>query len=227
MPIRIFILLFLLISNVNAQTLENCEWDNRDNIPCITVSKTSNTSAYSNQGINKIIISKEDIDKSGAKDMASILKLISGLSVFQDGPKGQKTSIFMRGTNSNHTLVLLNGIPINDQSTTQGLHDFGVDFIQSIQQIEVYTGPNGAHFGPSAIGGAINFITGNDFNNKIEVSGFNNKNKTIKSPAIAGLFVYVLSPVLVRQFLLTHIILFTGFQEALGYMVRITDKLLE
>ena len=34
----------------------------------------------------------------------------------------------MRGTNSNHTLVLLNGIPINDQTTTQGLHNFGQDF---------------------------------------------------------------------------------------------------
>ena len=33
--------------------------------------------------------------------------------------------MFMRGTNSNHTLVMINGIPINDQSTTQGLHDFG------------------------------------------------------------------------------------------------------
>jgi outer membrane cobalamin receptor len=42
----------------------------------------------------------------------------------------------MRGTGSNHTLVMINGIPINDQSTTQGLHDFGVDFIQTVQQIE-------------------------------------------------------------------------------------------
>ena len=56
--------------------------------------------------------------------------------------------MFMRGTGSNHTLVMINGIAINDQSTTQGLHDFGVDFIQTIQQIEVYKGANGAHFGP-------------------------------------------------------------------------------
>ena len=44
----------------------------------------------------------------------------------------------MRGTGSNHTLVLINGVAINDQSTTQGLHDFGVDFIQTIQKIEIY-----------------------------------------------------------------------------------------
>ena len=63
--------------------------------------------------------------------------------------------MFMRGTNSNHTLVLINGIAINDQSTTQGLHDFGVEFIQTIQQIEVYPGSSASQFGSSAIGGAI------------------------------------------------------------------------
>ena len=50
-------------------------------------------------------------------------------------------------------MVLLNGIPINDQSTTQGLHDFGVDFIQTVQQIEIYPGSSSSHFGTNAIGG--------------------------------------------------------------------------
>ena len=79
--------------------------------------------------------------------------MVSGLDLKQSGQRGQLTSLFMRGTNSNHTLVLLNGIAINDQSTTQGLHNFGQDFVQTIQQIEVYKGASGAHFGPSAIGG--------------------------------------------------------------------------
>ena len=74
------------------------------------------------------------------------------------GPKGQQASMFMRGTGSNHTLVMINGIPINDQSTTQGLHDFGVDFIQTIQQVEVYPGSSATHFGTNAVGGAINII---------------------------------------------------------------------
>ena len=49
------------------------------------------------------------------------------------------------------------GIAINDQSTTQGLHDFGVDFIQTIQQIEVYQGPGAANFGSNAIGGCKHY----------------------------------------------------------------------
>jgi vitamin B12 transporter len=78
--------------------------------------------------------------------------------------------MFMRGTGSNHVLVMINGIAINDQSTTQGLHDFGVDFIQTIQQVEVYEGPGSANFGPNAIGGAINIITTGDLKDYVKFS---------------------------------------------------------
>ena len=46
----------------------------------------------------------------------------------------------MRGTNSNHTLVLLNGIPINDQTTTQGLHNFGQDFLRQYNKLKYIKG---------------------------------------------------------------------------------------
>ena len=158
--------------------LENCNWKNKKGVPCITVSKTPNTSSFNEQGINKIVITKQDILKSGAIDINDILKLIPGLDIFQSGQMGQQTSIFTRGSESNHTLVLLNGIAINDQSTTDGLHDFGQDFIQTIQQVEIYKGSNGAHFGPSAIAGAVNFITDIDYTNTYSVSGFNFKNNS-------------------------------------------------
>ena len=178
---KLKILLFLLFFSTSAASyeLKNCDWNNEKNIPCITINKTPNTSAYSEPGINKKIITKHDIENSGSIDINDVLKLVSGLEVFQSGPKGQSTSVFTRGSESNHTLVLLNGIPINDQSVTDGLHDFGQDFVQTIQQIEVYKGANGAHFGPSAIAGAVNFITAIDYENNISFSGFNNKNNSI------------------------------------------------
>ena len=111
--------------------------------------------------------------------MRSALESVVGLDVYSDGPRGQKTSVFMRGTNSNHTLVLLNGIPINDQSSPKAMFDFGYDFLQGLQQIEIYKGANGAIFGPAAIGGAINFITDVDYENSFSLSGSDSRNNTI------------------------------------------------
>ena len=164
-------ILFLLISTFNVNALEKCKWNNQIGIPCVAINKTPNTSSVNEQGVNKIIITKEDIINSGALDTIDILKLIPGLDVFQSGQRGQQTSIFTRGSESNHTLVLLNGIAINDQSVTDGLHNFGQDFVKTIQQIEIYKGANGAHFGPSAIAGAINFITDVDYINSYSISG--------------------------------------------------------
>lgn len=165
-------LLILLISiyTSNVLAVENCKWNDKKDIPCLTVSKTPNTSTFSQNGINKIIINKQDIINSGALDINDLLKLIPGLDVFQSGQKGQLTSIFTRGSESNHTLVLLNGISINDQSVTDGLYDFGQDFVQTIQQIEIYKGASGVHFGPSAIAGAINLITDIDYKNSYSFS---------------------------------------------------------
>ena len=142
MRIIIFIFLFIILSK-NAFGIEKCKWNNSKGVPCITVNKTTNTSIFSSIGVNKTIISKQDIENSGAKDVKSVLDMVPGLDLKQNGQSGQSTSLFLRGTNSNHTLVLLNGIAINDLSTTQGLHNIGQDFVQNIQQIEIYKGPSG------------------------------------------------------------------------------------
>ena len=177
MFLRSLILIFFFISN--AKSLENCNWNNQKGTPCVTISKTPNTSSYNKQGVKKKIFNKQNIVESGATSALDLLKRVSGLDFYQSGQKGQQASIFMRGSESNHTLVLLNGIPINDQSATNGAHDFGQDFIQTIQQIEVYKGSNGAHFGPDAIGGAINFVTDIDYKNSLSFNGFSTKNNSI------------------------------------------------
>ena len=174
----IFIIFFVIYSS-KAYTLEKCEWNNRKALSCITISKTSNTSEHNKNNIIKKVFTKEKIETIGAKDTFDLLKLMPGIDYYQSGQKGQTGAIFMRGSESNHTLVLLNGIPINDQSTTNGIHDFGQDFIQTMQQIEVYKGSNGSHFGPGAIGGAVNFITDIDYKNSFSVSGFNFNNNSL------------------------------------------------
>ena len=179
MQLRLIFILFLITSDLYAENLKNCEWDNKEGVPCVVINKTPNTSKFSGIGVNKIVITKEEINNSGAVDVNDVLKLVSGLDVFQSGAKGQSTSIFTRGSESNHTLVMINGISINDQSMTDGLHDFGQDFVQNIQQIEIYKGSSGAHFGPGAIAGVINFITAIDYTNSYSINGFSAKNNSL------------------------------------------------
>ena len=124
----IIFFLFIIITSVKSEVLNNCKWNYKKGIPCISISKTPNSSAYSELGINKKVITKQDIINSGAVDTNDVLQLISGLDIFQSGQKGQQTSIFTRGSESNHTLVLFNGIAINDQSTTDGLDRIKIKF---------------------------------------------------------------------------------------------------
>ena len=141
---------------LEGRELQNCEWKNDKGKPCLIITKTPNTSFFDEKNINKISINKQKIIESGAVDVNDVLKIINGLDVFQSGEKGHQTSVFTRGSESNHTLVLLNGVAINDQSVTDGLHDFGQDFINTLQQVDIYKGSSGVHFGPNAIAGAIN-----------------------------------------------------------------------
>ena len=167
----------LYISLANSGELEECKW-NSTGKPCLLISKTNNTSVISRSGVEKIIITKQDIEKSSFSNLSDILKHQSGLNVFQNGNLGQSSSVFLRGGESNYTLVLLNGIAINDQSVTDGMHDFGQDFIQTLQQIEIYKGSNGVHFGPSAVSGAINLVTDINYQNNLTFDGFNAHNNS-------------------------------------------------
>ncbi len=187
---RFFLILsiFLMFNFLQVQSseLDNCSWKNKAGIPCVTIFSAPNTSSISEGSLGKTVITKKQMIDSGYNDVRSLLEQVPGIDVYSDGPKGQKTSIFMRGTNSNHTLVLLNGIPINDQSSPKAMFDFGYDFLHGLQQIEIYKGAAGAIFGPAAIGGAINFVTDIDYQNSILISGSDSRTNSI-----SGNFTYL------------------------------------
>lgn len=177
---RLLIILIsvLLFFPLESKELEKCKWKNKSGNPCLTVFLAPNTSDLNEGELGKTVITKKQIIESGHQDVRSLLEYIPGVDVYGDGPRGQKTSVFMRGTNSNHTLVLLNGIPINDQSSPKAMFDFGYDFLQGLQQVEIYKGANGAIFGPAAIGGAINFVTAIDYQNSYSISASNSRNNS-------------------------------------------------
>ena len=97
MLIRVILIFLLFYTNLNAEILENCKWLNKDGKPCLTITKTPNTSEFNQIGVNKIIINKQDIVKSGALDVNDILKLVIGLDVFQSGQKVNKLQFLQEG----------------------------------------------------------------------------------------------------------------------------------
>ena len=173
------ILSTLIYLPLESKELKNCKWRNISGTPCLTIFSAPNTSEITESSLGKTVITKKMMIDSGYQDVRSVLEYVAGIDVYSDGPTGQKTSIFMRGTNSNHTLVLLNGTPINDQGSPKAMFDFGYDFLQGLQQIEIYKGASGAIFGPAAIGGAINFVTAIDYENSASINASDRRNNSI------------------------------------------------
>ena len=104
-----------------------------------------------------IIINREMIKRSPSLDIAGLLRWHAGLDIGRTGGIGQQTSVFIRGTNSNHTTVLINGIKMN--SATTGAGALGMINTSVIERIEVVKGPRSTLYGSEAVGGVINIIT--------------------------------------------------------------------
>src|SRR3982751_6030997 len=89
--------------------------------------------------------------------VSDALREIPGLSVVQTGTAGQLTSVFTRGLRSEHTQVLLDGVPINQG--LQGAFNFADLTVDDIDRIEVARGPQSTIYGPRALAGVIQLFT--------------------------------------------------------------------
>jgi vitamin B12 transporter len=105
------------------------------------------------------VIDRQIIEERGYVTLADALVSVPGFNIVPSGGMGQVTSGFMRGTNSNHVLVLRDGVPMNDASHPSGAFNFGNTLLGDIERIEVVRGPVSAIYGTAAIGGVINLIT--------------------------------------------------------------------
>jgi vitamin B12 transporter len=104
-----------------------------------------------------LVIDRDEIDRSLAGDAADLLRFHAGLEVARNGGPGQSTSLFIRGAESNHTLVMIDGVRINPGTIGQpALQNIAPELIE---RIEVVKGPRSALYGTDAIGGVVNIVT--------------------------------------------------------------------
>ncbi|MCK2041993.1 TonB-dependent receptor [Chromohalobacter sp. TMW 2.2308] len=103
------------------------------------------------------VIDRDDIERSQAGSIIDLLQGRAGIEIAQNGPPGTLSSLFMRGTQSDHSLVLVDGVRIN--SATSGGASLEMLPLEAIERVEIVRGPRAAAYGADAIGGVIQVFT--------------------------------------------------------------------
>jgi vitamin B12 transporter len=125
----------------------------------VVVTATRVPTAEREIGSSVTVITEEEIKAKGYTTAKEILKGTLGLDVVSTGGPGASTSVFLRGANSYHTLVLIDGMEVGDPTQTQRQFDFANLTVDNIERIEVVRGPQSVLYGADAMGGVINIIT--------------------------------------------------------------------
>lgn len=128
-------------------------------LPTIVVSPTTVPTPGAEIGSSVTVITAGDIERTQKRTVADVLAGVPGVNVVQNGTPGSQTSVFIRGTNSNHVKVLLDGIDVSDPSSPTGGFDLGHLMTYDIERIEVLRGPQSGLYGADAIGGVISITT--------------------------------------------------------------------
>lgn len=107
------------------------------------------------------VVTREDIDHWQSNTVIDVLRRLPGVDIAQNGEMGQQSSLFIRGTESRHVLVLIDGVRLN-QAGISGSSDMSQIPISLVQRIEYIRGARSAVYGSDAVGGVVNIITRRD-----------------------------------------------------------------
>ncbi len=124
------------------------------------------------------------LDTNSETILGEALESQTSFNVVRSGPKGQQASLFTRGTNSNHTLITINGSSIEDHSTSNGLMDVSNVNVNFANVAHLIKGPMSTLYGPNAVGGVIDLQTSQKYKNNISFKYGSNNTRITKANLI-------------------------------------------
>jgi vitamin B12 transporter len=105
------------------------------------------------------VINRQQLEQQQLRSVPDALSTVPGLNVVQTGSPGGTTSIFLRGTNANHTKFIIDGIEVSDPSLVARTFELGQMLTGNVERIEVLRGPQSGLYGADAIGGVVSVIS--------------------------------------------------------------------
>src|SRR5438874_9713885 len=163
----------------------------------IVVSATRIETSVNEIGSSVTLISAEEIERNQRRTLPDVLQTVPGLNIVQTGGPGGKASVFVRGSNSNDTKVLIDGIDANDPSQ-DGVFDFGQVLTSDLARVEVLRGPQSSLYGSDALAGVINLVTKKGegpprFEGMLEGGSFDTFNQSARASGSISRFNYSFS----------------------------------
>jgi len=122
----------------------------------ITVTATGLEAEVDQIPVSVTVVDRTEIEDSQTESTADLLRRIPGLLVTRTGDEGKAASLFSRGTESDHTLVLFDGVRLN--SPYFGGYDWSLPLTSGLERIEVTRGPFSALWGADAVGGVVHLV---------------------------------------------------------------------
>jgi vitamin B12 transporter len=135
---------------------ENANTASDSNI-VVTATGAAEEAEQSGQAIT--VVDKATIDSRQNQTVSDLLSTTPGVTVTRNGGIGQPTAVRIRGAEDAQTLVLIDGVRVNDPTSPGGAFDFGNLLTGNVDHIEVLRGPNSVPWGSQALGGVVNIVT--------------------------------------------------------------------
>jgi vitamin B12 transporter len=150
---------FFAISGFAQDSAEQKKEEHPYQIDEMVVTATKVETPAKEVGSSITLVTRQEIEAQQKTSVLDILRTVPSLDVIQNGGAGKTAAIFIRGAKSEHTLVLIDGVEMNDPISAGRSFNFANLTVDNIERIEVLRGPQSTLYGSDAMGGVINIIT--------------------------------------------------------------------